>query len=286
MSEKKWTLVRLGIEGIYPESAIARLKREKIPLYGIKKVQKNVLELCIERKNRKKVFTILNNSCYNIVYAKNYGLSRIPALCREKAGAIVGCALFGVLCALSGYPVLKIEVVGDGAYYREKVISLLAESGIAIGKGYDGKSAPEVTAKILSLDGVTFCSVKKAGSVLTVEVQVSPQATMPESGPLCSPAAGEIYALTVLRGEVQKAVGDGVEEGEIVVSAQGVVMASVRVLCKAQAEVMAERADGAYAEALLQIGAAQAEIQSHTEEKTKDGYTVTIEYILTASINM
>jgi hypothetical protein len=286
MSEKKWTLLRIGIGGVYPESALVRLKREKIPLYHIKKVDKNVLELCIERKYRKKVFTILNNSCYNIMYTKNYGLSRIPALCREKVGAIAGCALFGALCLLSGYPVLKIEVVGGGAYYREQVVSLLAESGIAVGKGYDEKSAPEATAKILSLDGVSFCSVKKAGSVLTVEVEVSPQATVPEVGPLRSPATGEIYSLTVLRGEARKAVGDGVKEGEIVATSEGVVIASVRVLCRLQTVVKAQGAERAYAEALLQIGA-EAEIRSHTEERTAENeYTVGVEYILTEELNM
>jgi hypothetical protein len=285
MTRRKQTLLRLGIEGIYPESVILRLKREGIPLYGIKKVQKNVLELCIERKNRKKVFTILNNSCYNIVYVKNYGLSALLTLCRKKAGALIGCALFGVVCLSAGYPVLKIEVVGDGAYYRENVLGILAESGIEVGKGYDRETAPEVTAKILALDGVSFCSVKKEGSVLKVEVQTSPQPTMPESGPLYSPASGEICALTVLKGEAQKAVGDRVEKGEIVVSSEGVLMASVGIRCRTQTSVEAQTQEEAYQKALLQIDAG-AEIESHTEERGEAGYTVTIDYILTEKLNM
>lgn len=289
MNSEKWTLLRIGIEGIYPEGVISRLKMEKIPLYNVKKTDKNVLELCIERKYKKKVFTILNNSCYNILYVKNYGLSRIPVLCKEKLGVLIGCALFAALCIFSGYPVLKIEVVGAGEYYREKVIGLLAESGVSVGKGYKEEVAPEVTAKILSLDGVSFCSVKKSGNVLTVEVQITPSAELCERGELLqSPAEGVIYSLTVLRGEAKVSVGDEVHAGEVIVSTEnGIVMASVRILCRIEKTVDAESEEKAYAKVLLDVGV-EAELTNHSVMPSAEGegYSVSVEYIVTESLNM
>ena len=56
---------RLLIEGIMPERALLRLRREKIAVYNVKKRGKTQILLSVKRKDTQKVFAIYPNVCYN-----------------------------------------------------------------------------------------------------------------------------------------------------------------------------------------------------------------------------
>lgn len=285
-------LVKLKIEGIYPEGAIKKLAREKIPLFEIKKTDKKSLELCIERKYRKKVFTILEDSCYNITKVRYYGLFRALRRCRERAGLFAGCVLFFILCAFSDYPVLRIDVVGTGEYYRREIMQLLDKNGVAVGRPYDGKSASQITAEILALKDVSFCSLKKSGNVLKVEVQTSPSADYCERGvPLLAATDGSVYSLTVLRGAAAVQAGDEVSAGDLLVGCveeEGFVMASARLSCRYTAFVKADSAEQALAACILEIESSdgRTEISDKSVLPSDGGFAVEIDYLLTQSLNM
>lgn len=285
-------LLKLKIEGIYPEGGIKKLTREKIPLFEVKKTDKKSLELCIERKYRKKVFTILEDSCYNITEVRYYGFFRILRYCKERAGLFAGCVLFLLLCIFSGYPVLRIDVVGSGDYYRREVISLLKENGITIGKPYDDEVASLLTAKILALDDVSFCSLKKSGNILRVEVQTSPSAKYCERGAaLYAAADGTVSSLTVLRGAAAVRAGDEVKAGDLLVDCAqegGIVMAGVRLSCRYTAFVKSDDEDEAFAAGMLEIGSFgdRIEVTDRSALPMDGGFTIEIGYLLTQSVNM
>ena len=287
-------LVKLKIEGLYPEGVISKLKREEIPLFHVQKRDKKTLELCVERKYRKKVFTILEHSCYNIVKAEPFGLSRAVEWGKNRIGFFIGAILFALLCALSNLFILRIEVVGTGDYYRREVLSVLGENGVGIGRRYSDKNAAEITAQILAFENVSFCSLKKSGSVLRVEVQTSASTPTPQRGALVSPASGTVYSLTVIRGTAQVAEGDTVEKGQLLVGvngetqeAQETVMASVQILCTFTAQISEENKEEALASCLLEIEAlSSAQVQSARLTPEGDGYLLEITYLVTQSLNM
>lgn len=283
-------LTKLQIEGIYPEGAVLKLQREKISLFNVRKTKKKVIELCIERKNLKKVFTILNDSCYNIVKFERFGISRFFACCQRRVGVFIGICLFALLCTLSDLFVLRIEVIGTGNYYRREVLSLLEENGVGVGKRFSDKIVTTVTAQILALDDVGFCSLKKSGSVLWVEVQTTSPSELCQRESLYSPATGTVYDLTVLRGTVQTSEGDAVEKGQLLVgldTAQEIVMASVRVLCTFTANVNETSAEKAIAYCLLGIESENnGEILTQNVTPTNEGFLVNITYLVTKSVNM
>lgn len=284
-------LLRLTVEGIYPEGALARFKRAKIPVSDVRKTDKKRLELCIERKYREKAFTILRDSCYNITEERRFGAWRLFALLRQRVGFFIGAAVFALLCAASDLFVLRIDVVGTGAYYRDRVLALLGDNGVTVGRLYGTEKAAAITAQILAFEDVSFCSLQKEGSVLTVEVQVSSSLTPAADGGLYAPAAGTVYSLTVVRGTAQVAEGDAVEAGQLLVgSAEGerqIVMAGARILCSYEAVSAAATEEEALAEGLLAAEASgEAEIVSRSVSPQAEGFLVEIEYILTVSLNM
>ena len=111
---------RLLIEGIMPERALLRLKRAKIDLYRVKKIQKNQILLSVNRKDSEKVFAIYPNVCYNIsVYSpfvvKKIGTSgpaRYLEKAKERIGLLLGGLLFAVLLLFSDAFVFGVEFVG------------------------------------------------------------------------------------------------------------------------------------------------------------------------------
>lgn len=283
-------LVRLEIEGLYPEGALQKLKREGIPLYFVRKTNKKRISVCVERKYRKKVFTILQNSCYNIIKEEYFGLARLFFHCAQKAGFFIGAAAFALFASFSNVFVLRIDVVGTGDYYRPEILSLLEDNGVTRGKPYPDEKTAELTARILGFENVSFCSLKKSGSVLRVEVQTSSSSAPCKGGALSSPATGTLYALTVIRGAAQAAEGDEVKEGQILVGArerEEIVMASARVLCQDSSFVAAKNEEEATASRLLAITAAgETEILEKRAKREEDGFFVEIVYLVTRSLNM
>lgn len=282
-------LLQLTIEGIAPEGALLRFKRENIPVSHVEKADKRTLRLCIERKNREKAFTILRDSCYNITGVRLFGFWRLAAALGRRAGFFLGAAAFVLLCALSDVFVFRIDVVGSGDYYRDRVLSLLRENGIDRGCIYREEKTAEITAQILSFDGVSFCSLEKEGSVLTVEVQTSSSLPPAAAGGLYAPVSGAVQSLTVVRGSAQVQEGDAVEKGQLLVGGEegGLVMASARILCRAEGLFAAESEEAALAQGILSAqSSGDAEILFVVATPQDGGYLVTVEYLLTVRKNM
>lgn len=280
-------LVRFELEGIAPENAVKRLKREKIELFYLQKPRKNRVSFCVERKYRKKVFTIFSRSCYNILEAKPFGLYAFFRAALSRAGVFLGAALFLALCLFSDRFVLRIKVEGTGNYYGETVLSLLEENGIAVGRAYKADAAEEATARILALPDVEFCTLKKEGSVLRVEVRVSPSSSLAAAGSLCSPAAGKVYSLTVLRGNALVSEGEEVEAGRELVSAaagEKIVLAGAQIFCSRSAE--GSDGDAALSLLLLEAERLGAEVLSSRVKAEGNGFRAELEYCITVRKNI
>lgn len=172
---------RVLIEGMMPYRALNRLRREGIYLKNAQKVQKNQIIFTVDRKDIEKIFAIYPNVCYNSDRYAPYTVRILPprgaqkawALLKKRAGLWLGGLLFLVLTLLSDTLVLRIQVSGETAY-TQAVEEILHRHGIERYKPYTSKQVDLVSADILRLDGVGFCSLKKVGSTLVVEVQTAP----------------------------------------------------------------------------------------------------------------
>lgn len=269
---KRLLWLRLTVEGLYPEGAAARLEREGIPLYLVQKINKNRIELCIERKYRKKAFTNLRGSCYNIIGEEYYGVYRLLKTMGKRLGLLLGAGMFFILCTVASMPILRIDVVGNGAFYRGKIEGILSRNRIAEGGLYDEKKAPLVTAEILALPDVFFCSLRKSGNILRIEVQAkTPTAPLCERGKkLYATHAGKVQNITLLRGMPKVTVGDEVQEGALLAEAESensVLMASVTLIVTLEGEVRATSESEAVV--LLKFGHGMGEEGKEVARKVK-----------------
>lgn len=300
----------IQIEGMLPERVLLRLKRAGIPLYNVKKAQKNRILLRVRRKDTQKVFAIYPNVCYNVTAYHPYavkklggvGLAKWVDLCKKRVGFLLGALAFCAITLAADSFVFGIEFVGTDVYARETAAAL-EESGIKLFAPYKAGNEDVVTAKLLALDFVEFCSVKKVGHRIRVEVQTSPFTTRAlYSGEMQAKHTGEIVALTVLRGSALKKVGDSVAMGETLVGnwfsteageqVRVEPIARVRIACVYEsvyesAYEGADTAENAFAEAYLALGLQEKdEITESSVTQTEKGFHVKISYVVTESVNL
>ncbi len=206
----------IEVEGLSAYRAADRLRREGIPLLSVKKCPKNRIEIVINAKERKKVFTILRHSCYNIKKFCPVGLMRIL----QRAVRAVGLLFGGIVAALSVLflqgRVLRIQVTGSGAYLEPQIVALLGEHGVGFLSPMPAGN--ELIPAVLSLPRVHFVSFKGESGVLTVDVEVGEETEPLAFEPLLAPIAGTVEELVVFGGTPLVEVGGSVEKGQKLVA--------------------------------------------------------------------
>ncbi len=164
-----------------PFRALNRIRREGISMKNVEICQKNAVEFSVDAKDIVKIFAIYPNMCYNGGKGGGYSAVVLPPVgwqktleqLKKRMGLFVGGMLFLLVTALSDLFVLRIEVVGETAY-ESAVTEILSRNEIRVFEKFPAGKADVVTAEILRLDGVGFCSVQKVGSTVVVEVHAFP----------------------------------------------------------------------------------------------------------------
>lgn len=270
------------VEGLGAERAVEKLVRGGVPVLSAQKLQKNAVRIRVDGKHGKKVFAILQGSCYNITKSRPVGWERLAHSLVKHAGLLAGMALFLGAVAFFQGRVLRVSVVGSGSYYRAEVLSVLSESGTGFLSPVPAERSA-ITARILALPRVSFCSLSHEGGVLTVCVEVEDEAAPLVYGALCSPASGVVEALTVVRGISCVSVGDEVASGDVIVQQAGedAVIARVAVRYPVDTEYGGSEA-AARAQAYLEHG----EIADIQTQKTETGWRITGTALAVAERNL
>lgn len=296
----------IQIEGLMPERALLRLKRAGIPLYNVEKLQKNRICLQVKRKDLSRVFAIYPSVCdgqtayhpYTVTQKGGVGLAKAADFCKNRVGFLLGGLAFCILTLAADSFVFGLEFVGTDVYAREAA-QALEESGIKPFRPYKTGQEDIVTAKLLALDFVEFCSVKKVGGRVRIEVRTSPfSESIRHHGEMKAQHTGEIISLTVLRGAALKKIGETVTAGETLVGnwfsteegeqVRVEPIARVRISCVYEG-IYTGVADSqeAFAQAYLSLELNEKdEITSQTVTQTEEGFSVKISYTVTESVNL
>lgn len=271
---KGWGSVEITVESLSAHRAVEKLERGGVPVLSAQNPRKNVVVLRVAARDRKKCFAILRGTCYNIKKTRNRGFAALRVLLIRSAGLAVGAALFAFCVFFAGSRVLKVEIRGSGAYYEREIRAILAEEGVVAFSPLP-ENTGVLTARILSLPRVEFCSFRKCAGVLTVTVECAQELSPLPSVPLFAPASGKIEELVVVRGTPCAAVGEEVQAGQEIVSnrtetgAQVVVIAKVTVSFAVSREyALGER------EALMQAALDFGELGEVRTKQTESGWLV------------
>jgi len=276
-------MTELEIEGLNVFYAIDKLKNHGITVYRARRTQKNALTVQVRGKDVKKVFAIFSVSCYNIKKIMPCGIARLKKYGVRYAGLLLGAALFCGCVLFAQGRVLRIEVTGSGKSYAQEVVRILASDGITRFSPMPDVAAHAVS-RILALPHVSYCSLHGSGGILTVEVEVDRENALADEKELLSPAAGEICALTVVRGSARKAVGDYVEEGDVLVGASDT--SAIVIACVTVRYAVSDLWEGTREEALARALLSYAELDDVRVVPEGNGWRVSGVAYARAAVNL
>ena len=154
------SFVEFTVESLSAHRAVDKLARAGVCVLSAKCLGKTSVRIRIAAKDRKKAFAILRGSCYNVKNISNRGGARLLELAGRAAGLILGAAVFLGATLFLESRVLKVEISGSGAYYEREILQILSEEGVRTFSAFPADTGP-LTAKILGLDRVEFCSFSR-----------------------------------------------------------------------------------------------------------------------------
>ena len=204
------------MEALSVYRVVDKLARAGIEVCSFRILAKNSAVFTVNGKDAKKAFAILRNSCYNIKKVRPKGALKALTTIKRFIGLAAGVLLFFISVFFFEARILDIRVVGSGAYYKDEILHILTDNGVKKFALLPDDCSP-ITAKIISLPYVSFCTVGKEGGIVTVTVEVTDDDKTLASVPLFSPASGVIEELVVVRGTALVQVGDTVSEGDMLV---------------------------------------------------------------------
>lgn len=282
------------------ETALKKLKKAEIAVYDVKKEGAHLI-FSVKDKDSRKVFAIFDKPCYNVRVVKKSFISRFLSLAALRAGLIVGAALFIAAAAISDTYVLKIEVSGNGSYLEPEVKQIIYDEGAGEFKRFSALNASTATGRILALPQVTFCNIRKRGSVLIIDVQTDVEHYgAADLKPLVSDCDGVVRNIVAVCGTAAVSAGDGVSKGDTLIYAHTVAgdkttsclaAGYAEIECRKTSEFFAESESEenlkrAYASLLLE--GEELISRSHTVKPTEGGviYVMNFAYLHTISINL
>lgn len=298
---------KICIEGTMPERALLRLRRAGIAVYNVKKTAKNQIQFRVKKKDSEKVFAIYPNVCYNRTEYSPYvarkmgavGLGKPIETLKKRVGLLLGgCLFFGLVNYADAF-VFDVEIVGEQAYKREAV-AVLEENGLKPFSTYKKDRVDLVCAQLLALGDVEYCSVRKFGGRIVVEIRTT-DFSKPRyiDGDMLASRSGTLLSITALRGTVLKRAGDEIKAGETLVGGWFLSptdeekrvrvqpIARARIACTYETDLATESAEQAFAEAYLALGLSDRDEIVKKEITENNGlFHVKIEYTVVQTMNV
>lgn len=215
------------------EVALKKLAKAQIPI-GAVKIDGAKVRFSVNREYIQKVFAIFKHPCYNTVIRRKSAKMRLADLLKKRFGLIVGGVVFLATCIISQSLVLKVSVTGNAPYLAEQVLSIAAECGVREFTSCSKLDKPLLSSRVTALENVEFCSVTRRGWALVIDVHAQAQENNEVNySPFKAERAGTITKLTALCGTPEKALGDNVSVGDVIIANYETTADGERVKCLA-----------------------------------------------------
>ena len=281
------------------ETALKKLKNANIGVYNCKKDGAKFI-FSIKDKDVKKVFAIFSKPCYNIS-VQSSGRQNLFFRAVARIGLIVGAIAFVLIAAIANSYIFRIEVSGSGSYLYTDVKSIIYEQGFSEFKAYRKLNVAAAEGKILSLPSVTFCNIKKKGSILIIDVQVNEELNSTANRQsLLSDRDGVVRSIVAICGTAAVSVNSAVKAGDTLIYSYSLVgeqksdciaVGFAEIECSGSYEYFAPAESDAALKAAYSKANLYAEnilTRTHTVKSADDGvvYLIEFTYLQKLSINM
>lgn len=215
--------VRICIHGYFIERFINLLSNLKVPVWGMKRVNRAEVTLCLRARDFKKVRMPARKAGVRVRIQKKRGLPFLLYRYRKRKGMALGLALFFALIFCMSAFLWSVEVTGNKTVEKTELLSMLEEQGFKPGRLSVSFDLHKLEYEILShFPQIIWTHIGIYGSKAVVEVKEGrmPPPIVPEGEPcnIVAAADGVVTRLVVYQGEAKIKEGEAVAKGQLLVS--------------------------------------------------------------------
>ena len=129
----KTSSARVKIYGVNISKLYKLLKKNNIAMLDICRENYKTIYFTVSSYNLKKLFALLDKSCYTITVVEYYGTKKAIEFFKVRFGYIIGLAVFIVLMIMSNLFVSDIKIYGNNKVSSNEIYACLSLSGIKKG---------------------------------------------------------------------------------------------------------------------------------------------------------
>ena len=240
----KTSSARVKIYGVNISKLYKLLKKNNIAMVDICRENYKTIYFTVGSHNLKKLFALLDKSCYTISVVEYYGIKKATEFFKIRFGYIIGLALFIVLIIMSNLFVSDIKIYGNNKVTLQEIYACLSQNGITKGSAIT-KCDNEKISTILtnSFDDISLVSVLKKGTNIVINIKEKQSVSDSEEAncdDIIAKFDGVVLELKVMQGTACIKVGDHFKKGDILIKGSFKDIDGNLVTCKAQGSVKAK----------------------------------------------
>jgi len=180
------TRFRLGISikitGFNQLKLLAEFAKNHIILRDLTRTTSSKMTLTIHKKDKAKVFAILDKLCYTYEVIKEHSLLSFLKYVREKSALLAAVVLFVTMGFFAYTSIWRLEISGNEKLEVEAIERLLFENGFRTGMRRSSLEKAAIRSLVSSLDEVFDTAVEIRGITLFVTVTESTDHFIPPEG--------------------------------------------------------------------------------------------------------
>lgn len=215
--------VKLQIKGRNLDLLLKTLILKKIELFGVNKSSDLKCVITILEEDRRKVFAICNNMCYNVRIVGYGGSFALVYFLRKNLPVIIGIAIFSLLFIFFSGRLISIDCKGSGKIFQDSVLAVAENCGAKKYSRLKDLDLKYTEKEILKSNPLfSFVNAKIRGNRLIISVYVNenpPEKLSEKVADLTSDDNGVILSVAVSRGTALVKEGDSVVKGQPLVGA-------------------------------------------------------------------
>ena len=235
--------IKVTLQGLNLDRVFKLLKRHKIPLKHIQKVNHKETNFYIQNKNKTKFEELLKDYNYKVHIENRYGVSFLVHFVKTRLGVLIGMFLCLFLVFFLNSFVWNIQVYGLEELSKTQIVTTLEEIGIRTGKQMSHEKISEAEHYLQTkLDKISMISMVKKGTSLLINLKETriPSVLTVEANNLTSSYEGVITKVNVIQGTPLVKVGDVVKVGDTLIAGYFNTIDGVKTECPAIGEVYAK----------------------------------------------
>lgn len=214
--------VYVSVEGFYIEKVINICKKNNIELINLDRKSNTIIYVGIRVKDFRDLSKIAKENKCRMKIVKKSGMPFVVKRYRKRKYFFIALLVLWLLIIVLSKFIWNIEIIGEGDVYSERILNIVKEEGIEIGKLKKHVNLDKVINRIrLENDDISWVGIKMCGTNVKIEIiktDVKPEVV--KENEFCNIVAKKdavIENINAQNGIPKVMQGDVVKKGDVLI---------------------------------------------------------------------